>query len=106
MEEYKKVDTLITYLENDLLKDHENKELIVEVCKLYAEEYHKLRLILNGVTGSIGKSTKPVLTTLKRTDENNHICVCDLCKLSEKCRGDKNIYHKCMEDNTNDQYYL
>lgn len=58
------------------------------------------------VTGSIGKSTKPTLIDLVRTRGNKHICVCDLCIFKDECDWNENRYDKCLEENTDDQYYL
>ena len=43
MEKFKEVDELMQYIADDLLKDHKEKDIIVEGMKMYAEAYHKLK---------------------------------------------------------------
>ena len=68
------------------------------------EKEKKLKLCV--VTGSFGAKKEPTLTTLKRTDENRHITVCDLCIFSAECEFNEIRYNKCITDNTDEQYYL
>ena len=90
-----------------VVKEFKNSDCQVEQLLIdFLKERDEKQLNLNLVTGSIGKDTKPVLTTLKRTYENKDICVCDLCILKDKCTDLNEVFQNCTNKNTDDQYYL
>jgi len=84
--------------EDDVLKY--GKILITE----FAKDYHAKQLLIGGVSCSIGLDDYK-LETLVRTRENKHLCVCDLCKLKPICTDESELYQKCIDNNTDDQYY-
>jgi hypothetical protein len=52
-EDLKNLDSLIEYIENDLIGEHKEMKYIDEGIKRYAEAYHEMRLKLLGRTERI-----------------------------------------------------
>jgi len=84
----------IFYIITDLLREDISKQECVDAL-----------LNLCVVTGSFGVNKEPTLTTLKRTEENRHVTVCDLCIFDKECEFNEIKYNKCLTDNTDEQYY-
>ncbi len=49
-EELKNLDSLITYIEDELIGEHKEMKWIDEGIKRYAEDYHEMKLKLMGIS--------------------------------------------------------
>ena len=105
MDRFKEVDELMQYIADDLLKDHKEKDIIIEGIKMYAEAYHKVKLNLNLVTGSIGENTKGTLTEMTASEFEENGDPCRLC-IFNTVYGASKMCHKCLKENKQTQYYL
>ena len=72
-EDLKNLDSLIEYIENDLIGEHKEMKYIDEGIKRYAEAYHEMKLKLLGIPDFMCSCCK-----------SNKAKICDKCN-SDMC---------------------